>query len=283
MQNDLRHRFYALYDGAIAFSEWCALRFQPGDGDDIHVHMPFLPRLSGPDGAISAGIAAALADVAAGQTSVPALGWRKQMATVRLQQSMLAPIPKGRGLVAAGRVASCRNDLVHVDIRIAAEDQPGTTLIAAQARMIAVRTVEALDTARPAFALHGDFNPDPRFGPEGMETTATKGGIEGILPFQAHFMGNAARGAQHGGLVAAALHIAASRFGATLTQPLGPLDSTVDYLATARPARLILRLRAEHTGRRIAFLSGQALQDDPSGGAPITVARFTATLGNLAE
>jgi len=282
MHEEQRHRFFSLYDGVIAFSEWCALRFLPPEGGDVRVLMPFLPRFAGPDGAISPGMAAGLADVIAGQASVPAFDWTKQVATVSLQQSVLAPIPPAKGLIGRGRTLSCCGDLAHVSMEIAAEDRPDVPLLTAQARMIAVRDVS--DTAvsgRTHFPLHVDFDPDPRFGPEGMETTPVANGLQGRLPYQAHFMGNASRNALHGGLIAAALYTAAERYGASLADPLKALDSTVDFLATGRPRDLDIRIQAERTGRRIAFLTGHALQAHPEGGEPVVVARLSATLGKL--
>lgn len=281
MHEDLRHRFFSLYDGAIAYNEWCALRYLPPQNGDTVVSMPFLPRFAGPDGAISPGVAAGLADVIAGHAAVPAFAWMKQVATVSLKQTVLAPLPPGKGLIGRGRNVSCRGDLAHVTIEIAAEDQPDVPLILSEGRMITVRNVDANAANRAHFPLHVDFDPDPRFGPEGMETTLLTNGISGRLPFQAHFMGNASRNALHGGLIAAALYTAAERYGASLTNPLSALDSAVDFLATGRPLDLEIRIEAERTGRRIAFLTGHALQARPEGGEPVVVARLSATLGKL--
>lgn len=277
----LRHRFFSLYDGPVVFHEWCGLRYLAADAEDTRLVMPFSPALCGPDGAISPGMAATLIDVAAGQVAVAAFGWRMQVATVSLQQSILAPIPAGSGLIARARLLSRLGDFVLAAIEIAAEDAPEQPLLRAQGRLIAVRRVEVLDEARPAFP-RCDFGADPLAGPESLETRLEDGVLTGHLAFRPQFMGNTSRNALHGGLVAAALYTAAGRFGQSLARPLAVLDGAVDFLASGRPSDMAVSIHAERAGNRAAFICGRLEQEDPQGGGRILVARLTATLGAVA-
>lgn len=278
MHENLRHRFFSLYNGVVAFHEWCGLRYVSAEIEDSRAVMPFQPRLCGPDGAITPALAAALADVAAGQASAAAFEWRKQVATVSLQQAVLGPIPKGKGLVASARARPVQGDFVLTEIMIAAEDAPGVPLILSQGRMIAVRDVELDENARAPFPPRPDFNVDPLSGPEGMVTEQRADVLVGRLGFRPQFMGNSSRNALHGGLIAAALYTAAARFGANLPRPLSLYDGVVDYLATGRPADLSVTIVAERAANRVAFVTGRVEQDVPGAGRVI-IARLNATLG----
>lgn len=278
MHDSLRHRFFSLYDGVVIFHDWCGLRYLSSEAGDARVALPFLPRLAGPDGAISAAMAAALVDVVAGQASVAAFDWRRQVATVSLQQAVLGPLPPGKGLVATGRARPVQGDFVLTEVQIAAEDEPRRPLILAQARMIAVRNVEPVEDTRPPFPARADFSVDPLSGPEGMVTETRADVLVGRLAFRPHFMGNASRNALHGGLTAAALYTAAARFGASLGRPLFLYDGVVDFLASGRPADLTVTIHAERAVNRVAFVTGRAEQDAPDGGR-VVIARLNATLG----
>lgn len=273
----LRHRFFALYDGVVAFHDWCGLRYLAAEAEDTRLVMPFSLRLCGTDGAISPGMAAALADVAAGQAAAAAFGWGMQVATVSLQQAMVAPIPQGRGLFASARVMARQGDFVLTEIRIAAEDAPDVPLIRAEGRMIAVRRVDTMPE-NEAFPPRSDFNVDPLSGPEGMVTESMADVLVGRLAFQRHFMGNASRNALHGGLLAASLYTAANRFGAGLRRPLSLLDGCVDFVASGRPGDLIITINADRSGNRVAFVTGRVEQDAPGGTGRVLVARLNATL-----
>ncbi|MCX8998071.1 PaaI family thioesterase [Rhizobiaceae bacterium BDR2-2] len=275
----LRHRFFALYDGIVAFHDWCGLRYLSAEADDVRLVMPFLPRLSGSDGAIAPAMTFALADVAAGQAAAAAFGWRTQVATVSLQQAVLAPIPKGAALLAFARARPVQGDFVLTEITISAKDAPHVPLVLAQGRMIAVRRVELNENEAPPIPPRADFSIDPLSGPAGMVSEIRADVLVGRLAFRPQFMGNASRGALHGGLIAAALHTAAERFGGHLVRPLSLLDGTVDFLASGRPGDLAVTIHAERTGNRVAFVSGRVEQDRPGGGERVLVARLNAVLG----
>lgn len=276
---NLRHRFFTLYNGVVAFHDWCGLRYQAAEVENTRVALPFLPRLAGVDGAITPAIAAALADVAAGQAAAAAFEWRKQVATVSLQQAVLGPIPKGKGIVAYARARPTQGDFVLAEIEIAAEDDPRTPLILAQGRMIAVRNVSHDEDIRPPFPSRGDFSIDPLSGPEGMLTEIRADVLVGRLAFRPQFMGNSSRNTLHGGLIAASLYTAASRFGASLPRPLCLCDGVVDYLASGRPGDLAVTIDAERSGNRVVFVTGRVEQDAPEGGGRVVIARLNATLG----
>ena len=278
MHESLRHRFFALYDGVVAFHDWCGLRYISAEADDSRAVMPFQPRLCGPDGAIAPAMAAALADVAAGQAAAAAYDWRKQVATVSLQQAVLAPIPKNTGLIAKAGARPVQGDFVLTEIMIAAEDAPEVPLLLAQGRMIAVRDVVPDENARAPFPPRADFSVDPLSSPEGMVTEQRADVLVGRLAFQPQFMGNSSRNALHGGLIAAALYTAAARFGANLPRPLSLYDGVVDYLTSGRPGDLSITVAAERAGNRVAFVTGRAEQDVPGGGR-VVIARLNATLG----
>lgn len=274
----LRQRFFSLYNGVVAFHDWCDLRYLAAEADDTRLVMPFLPRLADKDGAIAATMAPGLADVAAGQAAAAAFGWSRQVATVSLQQAVLKPFPPGKGLLAKGRALAVRGDFVLTEVAISAEDAPDEPLVLAQGRMIAMRSREsAVEAAAPSFPPRTEFAADPLLGPEGLVSEMRDGVLHGRLAFKPHFMGNASRGALHGGLIAAALHTAANRFGAELPRPLSLCDVTVDYLAGGKAGDLYLKIESERTGSRVAFISGHAEQDVPEGGRRV-IARMSGTL-----
>jgi len=276
IHHEIHSRSYDLFGGVLLFNEWCGLRYGRSEPDGARIEMPFSPRIADAAGAISPGMMATLADSVGGQVAVARLGWRAQVATISLQLSLLAPMPPGVGLIGEGRVVAADAGTVLTDIRMITDDADTRLVATARLRLIMVRQVEAPTGATPyppvTIPATGAF-----LGPDDFSVAIDGPRAEGRLARRSHYMGNAARAALHGGLVAAALFETLSHLGRQWAPAFRPLDGVVDFLRPARDAALLVRAEMGHAGSRIGFASAVLEQEHPGAG-PATVARFTATL-----
>ncbi len=88
--------------------------------------------------------------------------------------------------------------------------------------------------------------------------------MTGVLPFSEHLIGNPTLPALHGGVIGAFLEMTAllqlSIVESLLRQPR-PVDVSVDYLRSGRPADTYARALIKKVGRRIANVQVEAWQE----------------------
>jgi uncharacterized protein (TIGR00369 family) len=101
----------------------------------------------------------------------------------------------------------------------------------------------------------------------GLGATETEGVLTVTMPFADHLIGNPVLPALHGGATAALLELTAiaqiARSYPRLHLPR-PINVSVAYLRSGRPADVWARARLNKAGRRVANVLVEAWQDDPS-------------------
>jgi uncharacterized protein (TIGR00369 family) len=128
--------------------------------------------------------------------------------------------------------------------------------------------LSALDEAVRAAREGGDYNlllaqlPYCRF--LGAEAALVAGEVRVHLPFQPSLLGNTLVSALHGGVVGAALEMAAllqlvHERGLPLPKTI---DFTIDYLRLARAESLYAQAEIQRLGRRVANVRMRAYQAD---------------------
>jgi uncharacterized protein (TIGR00369 family) len=94
--------------------------------------------------------------------------------------------------------------------------------------------------------------------------------MTGVLPYAEHLIGNPTLPALHGGVIGAFMEMTAvlqlSIAEAQMRQPR-PVDVSIDYLRSGRPADTYARALIKKVGRRIANVQVEAWQE--ARGAPI--------------
>lgn len=91
-----------------------------------------------------------------------------------------------------------------------------------------------------------------------------------VMRFAAHLVGNPLLPALHGGSVAGFMELTASaalEAAAARSERPKPVDVSIAYLRSARPVDTFARARVRKAGRRVAYVSVLAWQEDED--API--------------
>ena len=272
-----RTHCYDLYGGIIALNDWAGMIYKRITIQDTLMHLPFAAHLADEEGAIHRGMVLILIDAAAGQVAMAQMEWRAQVATISIQHSFVAPLPKGAGILAEGKVIAGDDEVVLVHIRVRAENDPALVICEATARLIAIRKVEPLAQS-PDYPLVNVPGAAVFFGADNTILTRDDGVLTMRFPFRDYYMGNRTRNALHGGVLAAALVEAADVLGGGNHVPLQLLDGQVDYLRSASDLDMIVTARMDNVGSRVGFCSLNVAQDVPGQGR-VEVARMSATLG----
>lgn len=127
--------------------------------------------------------------------------------------------------------------------------------------------IEAIEAARRAQAYDRLIAAVPYASYLGVQAETVDGALLARLPFRADLVGNPARPALHGGVVAGLLEVASVlellrvMEGAAIPRTI---TMTVDYLRSAGAADTHARGVVTRLGRRVANLRVEAWQDDPA-------------------
>ena len=119
-----RTRCCDLYGGIIALNDWSGMIYQRITTNNTKMQLPFAAHLADAEGAIHRGMVLILIDAAAGQVAMAQMEWRAQVATISIQHCFVAPVPKGVGIIAEGKVIAGDDEVVLVHIRVRADDNP---------------------------------------------------------------------------------------------------------------------------------------------------------------
>lgn len=273
----LRDNLYRAYRGSIPFNEWMGTRYRRASPECAEVFVPWRRSLCDGSGGISEGMLAAIVDMAAGQGAMGVSGWRVQAATSSLNYSRTGDLPPGQGIVAVVQPTFHNADTMLVDITLHPQDTPELAIRHARVRMMVVRRLDPDDLFDP---------PAPEAHPDGFSAfsevlgiceSVTEGGIEVVVPARKFYMGNSSRAALHGGLVCSVLYEGIERLMRQDGRRAELLDSTTEFLESAREADMIVQARIRRVGRRLAFCESRLVQDFAERGRT-TIAQMSATM-----
>lgn len=113
----------------------------------------------------------------------------------------------------------------------------------------------------PVFRL--DSAPYARF--LGLRSLLSGDELTVVMPFAPHLIGNPAPATLHGGSTAAMLELTATAQLALLhprARAPRPINVTVAYLKSGRPADTFARAQVSRVGRRVANVTAEAWQDE---------------------
>jgi uncharacterized protein (TIGR00369 family) len=99
----------------------------------------------------------------------------------------------------------------------------------------------------------------------GLETRAAGDELTVVMPFADRLIGNPVLPALHGGSTAALLELTAMAQAERLLPRVRaprPINVTVAYLRSGRPADVFARARINRAGRRVAHVLAEAWQED---------------------
>lgn len=281
MHEVIQNRTYDLYGGRLCFNEWCGVLYEKSDPLDTRMAIPWSPRIASDQGIIGPGILATMADAVGGQVASAEYGWKAQIATISLALSVTAPMPAKVGLLAHGCKVIEDGGTILSDIRITTDDEKKTLVATAWLRQIVV--------ARPSVRIEpGRYPPvdfpetGPFMSPQDIEFEDNGEGLVSRIEPRSHFMGNVARGALHGGMVAAGLLETVAELGRRQEKRFVPFDGVVDFLAPARDTAIFVSAKMLQAGGRIGFAEAEMVQSF-SGSERRRIARLSATLRRAIE
>lgn len=279
MQENIKNRTYDLYGGPVCFSEWCDVRYEKSDPFDTRMAIPWSPRIASAQGVIGPGMLAMMADVVGGQVAAAVYSWKAQIATISLGLSLTSPMPAGAGLLASGRQIIEDDGTLLSDIRITTDGENKTLVATARLRKIVV--------ARPPCPVElGQYSPiefddtGPFMSEQDISFEGNGNRLLSRTEARPHFMGNAARGALHGGVVAAGLLETIAELGRRHERGFVPFDGVVDFLSPARDTAMDVSAQMLQAGGRIGFSEAEMFQEPP-GSERHKIARLSATLRHM--
>lgn len=279
MQENIKNRTYDLYGGQVCFSEWCGVRYEKSDPLDTRMAIPWLPRIASAQGVIGPGILAVMADVVGGQVASAEYGWKAQIATISLALSVTSTVPARVGLLANGRKIIEDDGTLLSDIQITTDDENKTLIANARLRKIVI--------ARPPYPIEpGQYTPiefddtGPFMSEQDIVFKGDGDRLHSRMEARPHFMGNVARGALHGGLVAAGLLETIAELGRRHERGFVPFDGVVDFLSPARDTTMDVSAQMLQAGGRIGFAEAEMFQELPGSGRR-KIARLSATLRHM--
>lgn len=279
MQENIKNQTYDLYGGQVYFSEWCGVRYLKSDPHDTRMAIPWLPHIASAKGVIGPGILAVMADVVGGQVASAEYDWKAQIATISLALNVTSAVPAGVGLLASGRKIIEDGGTILSDVQITTDDGNETLIANARLRKIVI--------ARPPYPIKpGQYTPlefedsGPFMSEQDIVFNGNGDKLHSRMEARPHFMGNIARGALHGGLVAAGLLETIAELGKRHERGFVPFDGVVDFLAPARDTAMDVSAQMLQAGGRVGFAEAEMFQE-PSGSERHKIARLSATLRHL--
>jgi acyl-coenzyme A thioesterase PaaI-like protein len=257
----LRDNLYRAYRGSIPFNEWMGARYRRAGPESAEVFVPWRQSLCDDSGRISEGMLAAIADMAAGQGAMGISGWRVQAATSSLVYSKTGDLPSGQGVDAHARPVFHDADTMLVDIALHPQDMPELAIRRARARMVIVRRLDPGDPFDPPVSADHPDGFSAFSEVLGATVSVKEDEIEVVVPARKFYMGNSNRSALHGGLVCSVLFEGIERLLAQDGRRAELLDSTTEFLESARETEMIVQARIRRAGRRLAFFEARLVQD----------------------
>ena len=279
MHEKIKNQTYDLYGGRVCFNEWCGVLHEKSTPLDTRIALPWSPRIASAQGVIGPGILAVIADIVGGQVASSEYGWKAQIATISLALSVTSAVPPRVGLLASGRKVVEDDGTILSDIRITTDDENKTLVATAQLRKIVIaRPPSPIEPGQYPPIEYDDAMPFMSEQDIGFKGNGDK--LHSRIEARPHFMGNVARRALHGGLVAAGLLETIAELGRRHERGFVPFDSVVDFLSPARDTAMDVSAKMLQAGGRIGFAEAEMFQEPP-GSERHKIARLSATLRHI--